>query len=107
MATQRASVRIVHAVKTSLIFWRHRKHPAQIQGRLQRDGGRLDISGLMYRTVEHVNCEPPTMLVALFGRQFTKHSDCIPNGRDTAVPAHQLECQFRGANQSISLSGAA
>jgi hypothetical protein len=49
----------------------------------------------------------PPIGVALFGRQFTKHSDCIPNGRDNAVPAHQLECQFRGANQSKVLSGAA
>jgi hypothetical protein len=82
-----------------------RKHPAQSQRRLQSDGSGGEIPGFFDRGVDHVDGGRPPMGVALFGRQFTKHSHSIAKGRDDAVVANQLERQGSGAQQSCYLSG--
>jgi hypothetical protein len=81
------------------------KHPAQVKSRLQSDGSGGEISRFSDRAVEYVNCDSPVMPLALIWRQFTKNSHRIPNGRQNTVFTNQFECQWRGANQSCSLSG--
>jgi hypothetical protein len=58
-------------------LWRLRKHPAQIQSRLQIDCSSINISGLFNRDVEGVNCKSPVIFFALFGTQFSAQSNRI------------------------------
>jgi hypothetical protein len=84
---------------TGRAFWWFRKHPAQIQSRLQTNSSGGKISWLFDRAVERLNCNLPAMLLVLVRRQFTKNSDCVPNGRDNTVLANQFEYQWREAIQ--------
>jgi hypothetical protein len=83
------------------------KHPAQIQSCLQSDGRGGKISRLFDRAVEGMNGDSPEKLFALLRRQFTVQSNGVSYRPQCRVPADQFERQWRGANQSCFLSGAA
>src|SRR5258708_26311673 len=61
----------------SRTFWRLRKHPAQIQSRLQSDGSGGKITRLFDRAVERMNGDSPGILFALLRRQFTVQSNGV------------------------------
>ena len=80
-------------------LWWLRKHPGQIQSRLQTDGSSVDVLGFFDRAVESEDCNFPIICFALLGCQSSDCPDSVPYRPQCRVLANQLERQRAGTNQ--------